>query len=90
MEELGRAGWAHWESEPTCSTANAQRPRRIDQAPEMQARLLNVELSWAAGIKTRAWKQGVFRASPPDQFKQWLLGDAGPAEGEEGFSGLEF
>ncbi len=56
----------------------------------MQARLLNVELSWAAGIKTHAWQQGVFRAGPPHQFQQWQLGDAGPAAGEEGFSDLEF
>ncbi len=70
VEELGRAGWAEG-SEPTCVTANTKRPRRIDQvwvSPEMQARLLNVELSWPTGIKTHAWQQGVFKAGPPDQF----------------------
>ncbi len=59
-------------------------------SPEMQARLLNVELSWAAGIETHTRQLGVFRAGSPDQFQQWLLGDAGPAEGVEGFSDLEF
>ena len=57
VQELLRAGWADWGSEPTCVTANAKRPRRIDQlrvSPETQARLLSVQLSWAAGIRTHA------------------------------------
>jgi hypothetical protein len=90
---LGRAGWADWGSEATCITANTKRPRRIDQvwvSPEMQARLLKVELSWATGLKTHAWQQGEFRSGEPDKFMKWHLGDAGPEAEEEGFTDLEF
>ncbi len=62
---MGRLG-----SEPTGITVNAKRARRIDQvwvSPEMQARLLDVEQSWAPGIKIHAWPQSDFRAGPPDQ-----------------------
>ena len=40
VEELGRARWADWGVEPTCITANAKRPRCIDQvwvSPEINA-----------------------------------------------------
>ncbi len=63
VEELGRATWADWGSEPACVAASAKKPRRIDQvwvSPATQARLLNVELYWATGIKTHAWQQGDF------------------------------
>ncbi len=68
MEELGRAERADWGSGPTRVTANAKRPRRIDQvwvSLEMQAGLLNVDPSWDIGAKTHAWQQGLFRAGPP-------------------------
>ncbi len=56
----------------------------------MQARLQEVQLSWAEGLKTHAWKQGLFRAGPAGRFQQWLQGDSGPEEGEPGFMDLEF
>ena len=91
--DLRRAGWADWGREATCITAATKVPRRIDQAwmsPELQARLLDVQLSWAMGLKTHAWQQGSFRSGPADTFPQWVPGDAGPEEGEAGFSDAEF
>jgi hypothetical protein len=91
--ELRRAGWADWGREATCITAGTKVPRRIDQAwlsPELQARLLEVQHSWAMGLKTHAWQQGSFRSGPADTFPQWVPGDAGPEEGEAGFSDAEF
>ena len=93
VSELRRAGWADWGSEPTCITAATIRPKRIDQAwlsPEMQARLVEVQLSWSEGLETHAWQQGLFRGGPADQFQQWVQGDPGPAEGEECFMDVEF
>jgi hypothetical protein len=93
LSELGRAGWADWGSEPTCVTANSKVPRRIDQvwvSPELQARLEKVELTWAAGLKTHGLQQGIFRSGLADQFRQWQLEDAGPAEDEGSFTDLEF
>ncbi len=54
-------------------------------SPEMQARLQEVELSWAVGLKTRAWQQGILRGGPAEQFHQWAQGDPGPEQGEQGF-----
>ena len=91
--ELRRAGWADWSQEATCITAGTKVPRRIDQAwisPEMQARLVEVQLSWAMGLKTHAWQQGSFRSGPADTFPQWVPGDAGPEEDEAGFLDAEF
>jgi hypothetical protein len=72
LSELGRAGWADWGWEPTCITANSKVPRRIDQvwvSPEMQARLQEVELTWAPGLKTHALQHGTFRSGPAEQFQ---------------------
>ena len=93
VQELLRAGWADWGSEPTCITAGTKRPRRIDQAwmsPELQARLQAVELSWAEGLKAHAWQQGTFRGGPAEQFAQWVQPDAGPEAEEQGFLDMEF
>ena len=93
VQELLRAGWADWGSEPTCITAGTKKPRRIDQAwmsPELQARLQAVELSWAEGLKAHAWQQGTFRGGPAEQFAQWVQPDAGPEAEEQGFLDMEF
>ncbi len=55
----------------------------------MHARLQAVEQTWAAGLKTHALQPGTFRSGPADQLQKWQLGDAGPAEGEEGFLDVE-
>jgi hypothetical protein len=93
LSNLGRAGWADWSAEPTCITANCKTPRRIDQvwlSPEMQARWQSVSISWVDGLKTHALQRGTFREGPADQYQQWVLGDAGPEEGEEGFTDIDF
>ncbi len=93
LMELKRAGWADWGSEATCVTAGTKRPRRIDQAwlsPELQARLQGTTLSWAEGLKVHAWQQGCFRGGLADTFPQWVAGDDGPDEEEQGFTDEEF
>ncbi len=57
-------------------------------SPAVQARLQEVQLSWAEGLKTHMRHQGLFRASPAEQFQRWSQGDSGPVEGELGF--MEF
>ena len=59
-------------------------------SPELQARLQEVELSWAEGLKTHALQRGTFKGGPAEQFAQWVQPDAGPEAEEEGFGDAEF
>ena len=90
---FARAGWEDWSREPTCQTRNSVKARRKDQvwiSSEMQARLQEVRVDWASGLKTHALQQGVFKSGEPDKFTAWLVGDTGPEDTEKGFSDQEF
>lgn len=76
-------------SESTCITDNTKRPRRIDPlwvSPEMQALLLDVELSWAPCIKTHAWQQAIPAGPVPGVAARRCQ----PGRRKDGFSELEF
>jgi hypothetical protein len=86
-------GWAAWSLEPTCQTARSTRCRRKDQVGiscEIQARLLEVHVGWASGLKTNALQRGVFAEGEPDRFQSWTLVGSGPEDKEQGFTNEEF
>ncbi len=92
-ELLSRAGWAGWSVEPTCQTASSARCRRRDQvwiSCEIQARLLEVHVGWASGLKTHALQKGFFAEGEPYRFQCWTPGGSGPEDKEQGFTNEEF
>ena len=84
-ELLSRAGWAGRNIKPTRQTTSSTKCRRKDQvwmSCEIQARLLEVHVGLANGLKTHAFQKGVFTEGEPDRFQCWTLGGSGPEDKE--------
>ena len=88
-----RAGWQDLSSEGTCLTSSSTVARRIDQvwvSPALGGRSSPALVLWSEGLPTHAVQTWSVLAEAPGRLDHWQVTDAGPEEGEAGFTDQEW
>ena len=88
-----RAGWQDLSSEGTCLTSSSTVEHGIDQvwvSPALGGRSSPALVLWSEGLPTHAVQTWSVLAEAPERLDHWQVADAGPEEGEAGFTDQEW